>query len=74
MVKELGHPIISTSAMFGGAEVLYDPAEIDTKLGNALDLVIDGGVLVSEPSSVIDLTGDRPTVLRQGKGDVSSFL
>jgi tRNA threonylcarbamoyl adenosine modification protein (Sua5/YciO/YrdC/YwlC family) len=74
LVKELGHPIISTSAMFGGGEVLYDPAEIDSKLGNALDLVIDGGVLISEPSSVIDLTGDRPAVLRQGKGDVSSFL
>ena len=44
------------------------------KLGHGLDLVIDGGVLVSEPSSVIDLTEDMPKVLREGKGDVSSFL
>ncbi|MBI5966657.1 MAG: threonylcarbamoyl-AMP synthase [Deltaproteobacteria bacterium] len=74
IVRELGHPIISTSAMLPGGELLYDPAEIDSKLGRALDLVIDGGVLVSEPSSVIDLTDDRPKVLRKGKGDVSFFL
>jgi len=74
IVRELGHPIISTSAMLPGEEMLYDPAEIDRELGRALDLVIDGGLCVSEPSSVIDLTGDRPQVLRQGKGDVSFFL
>jgi len=74
IVRELEHPIISTSAMLPGGEVLYDPAEIDSKLGKALDLVIDGGLGVSEPSSVIDLTGDRPKVLRKGKGDVSLFL
>lgn len=74
IVKELGHPIITTSAMLTGGEILYDPAEIHSKLGNALDLVIDGGVLVSEPSSVIDLTEDRPKVLRKGKGDIGFFL
>ena len=74
IVKGLGHPIISTSARLPGGEVLYDPAEIDGQLGKALDLVIDGGLCVSEPSSVIDLTEDRPRVLRKGKGDVSFFL
>ena len=74
IVRELGHPIISTSAMLPGGEVLYDPGEIGSKLGKALDLVIDGGPCVSEPSSVIDLTEDRPKVMRQGKGDVSIFL
>jgi tRNA threonylcarbamoyl adenosine modification protein (Sua5/YciO/YrdC/YwlC family) len=74
IVKDLGHPVISTSAMLAGGEVFYDPAEIENELGHALDLVIDGGVLVSEPSSVIDLTEDIPKVLRTGKGDVSSFL
>jgi tRNA threonylcarbamoyl adenosine modification protein (Sua5/YciO/YrdC/YwlC family) len=74
IVKGLAHPIISTSAMLPVGEVLYDPAEIASKLGNSLDLVIDGGLGVSEPSSVIDLTEDRPKVLRKGKGDVSFFL
>ncbi|NWF56415.1 MAG: threonylcarbamoyl-AMP synthase [Syntrophaceae bacterium] len=73
LVRELGHPIITTSAMLPGGETLYDPAEIDRHLGKSLDLVIDGGVLVSEPSSVIDLTGDTPKILRRGKGDVSLF-
>ena len=74
IVNELGHPIISTSAMLPGGEALYDPADIASKLGKVLDLVIDGGILVSEPSSIIDLTENRPKVLRQGKGDVSFFL
>ena len=74
LVRELGHPIISTSAMLPNGEVLYDPAEIDRHLGKSLDLVIDGRVLISEPSSVIDLTEDIPKVLREGKGDVSLFV
>ena len=74
IVKDLGHPVISTSAMLADGEAFYDPADIEKKLGHALDMVIDGGVLVSEPSSVIDLTEDIPKVLRAGKGDVSSFL
>jgi len=74
IVQELGHPIISTSASLPDGEVLTDPVEIHGKLGKVLDLVIDGGVLISEPSSVIDLTGDVPKVLRKGKGDVSFFL
>lgn len=74
LVRELGHPIISTSASLANGEVLYDPAEIEKKVGKLLDLVIDGGILVSEPSSVIDLTEEVPKILRKGKGDVSSFL
>jgi tRNA threonylcarbamoyl adenosine modification protein (Sua5/YciO/YrdC/YwlC family) len=73
LVKELGHPIITTSAKLPDGEALYDPADIDRHLGKSLDLVIDGGTLVSEPSSVIDLTGDTPRILRKGKGDVSFF-
>ncbi len=74
LVKELGHPIISTSAALKNGEVLYDPAEIEQRLGKVLNAVVDGGILISEPSSVIDLTEDVPKVLRQGKGDVGIFL
>ena len=73
VVKELGHPVISTSAQLPGGEIFYDPGEIEQRAGKLLDAVIDGGVLVSEPSSVIDLTEDRPKILREGKGDVSGF-
>jgi tRNA threonylcarbamoyl adenosine modification protein (Sua5/YciO/YrdC/YwlC family) len=73
MVKELGHPIITTSAQLPEGEVFYDPGEIEQEAGKILDAVIDGGILVSEPSSVIDLTDDQPKILREGKGDVSIF-
>ncbi len=73
LVQELGHPIISTSATLPGGGILYDPADIDQKLGKLLDLIIDSGILVSEPSSVIDLTEDIPKIIRQGKGDVSTL-
>jgi tRNA threonylcarbamoyl adenosine modification protein (Sua5/YciO/YrdC/YwlC family) len=73
IVRELGHPIITTSAQLPEGELFYDPAEIEQRAGKVLDAVVDGGVLVSEPSSVIDLSEDQPKVLRAGKGDVSSF-
>lgn len=73
LVKELGHPIISTS-VYKPDETLYsDPAEIEERFGKQLDLVIDGGVIVAEHSSVIDLTDEIPKVIRKGKGDVSLF-
>ena len=73
IVRELGHPIISTSATLTNGTVLYDPAEIQGRVGKSLDAVIDGGTVPSEPSSVIDLTDDAPKILRRGKGDVSLF-
>ena len=73
IVKELGHPVITTSAQLPEGAVFYDPGEIEQKAGKVLDAVIDGGILVSEPSSVIDLTDDQPKIIREGKGDVSIF-
>lgn len=68
LVAALGRPIISTSA---GCE---DPIEILETHGKFLDVIIDGGVLYQNPSSVISLIDDVPVVLREGKGDVSSLL
>jgi tRNA threonylcarbamoyl adenosine modification protein (Sua5/YciO/YrdC/YwlC family) len=73
LVKELGHPIISTSVYRPDESLYNDPAEIEERFGKQLDLVIDGGVIVAEHSSIIDLTDDFPTVIRKGKGDVSLF-
>jgi len=73
IVRTLGHPIVTTSANISNEEVLSDPAEIHKKFGKVLDLVIDGGVLSQEPSSIIDLTGKEPVVVREGKGDISLF-
>jgi len=74
LVKELGHPIISTSVYKPDEGLYNDPAEIDERYGKQLDLVIDGGAIVAEHSSIIDLTEETPSVIRKGKGDVSLFL
>ena len=74
LVKELGHPIISTSVNKPDEGLYNDPAEIEDRFGKQLDLVIDGGVIVAEHSSIVDLTDESPKVIREGKGDVSLFL
>ena len=73
LAKEVGHPIISTSVYKLDESLYNDPSEIEERFGKQLDLVIDGGVIVAEHSSMIDLTDDSPNVIRRGKGDVSLF-
>lgn len=70
IVGELGHPIITTSANRSGDEPIGDPYAVEAELGNDLDLVIDGGVLSADVSSIVSLIGDVAVVLRKGVGDV----
>jgi tRNA threonylcarbamoyl adenosine modification protein (Sua5/YciO/YrdC/YwlC family) len=74
LLQNFGHPLVSTSANFGNEDIFTDPEEIDIRMGHALDLIIDGGVLGTTPSSVIDLIEEPFRILRQGKGDISEFL
>ncbi len=69
LLEEFGNPIISTSANLSGSDILNDPELIKEELGNLVDLILDVGLLGLEPSTVIDLTGDEPVVLRKGKGE-----
>jgi tRNA threonylcarbamoyl adenosine modification protein (Sua5/YciO/YrdC/YwlC family) len=71
LARELGSPVASTSASLDG-EILVDPADMEERL-QGLDLVLDGGVLGTEPSTVVDFSGDEPRVVRQGVG-VVDFL
>jgi tRNA threonylcarbamoyl adenosine modification protein (Sua5/YciO/YrdC/YwlC family) len=73
LVRRLEHPVISTSAATAEGEVLIDAREIKEKLGHFLDLVLDGGTRSSGPSTVVDLTGPEPAIVRQGKGDASDL-
>lgn len=75
IVQEFGHPIISTSATDpdNNNAVLSTPHEIQDKLGHALDLIVDGGLVSGVPSSVISLIDDMPEVLREGAGDIAAF-
>jgi tRNA threonylcarbamoyl adenosine modification protein (Sua5/YciO/YrdC/YwlC family) len=74
IVRKLEHPLVSTSAATPDGEVLIDPRDIKERLGHGLELILDGGYQPNEPSSVIDLTGPNPVVVRQGKGDVSDLF
>jgi tRNA threonylcarbamoyl adenosine modification protein (Sua5/YciO/YrdC/YwlC family) len=64
----LGRPLITTSASDDDGEPLIDAKDIKEKLGHGLDLILDGGVTLMEPSTVVSLIGDSMEVLRQGKG------
>ena len=74
LIEELGHPILTTSAIPDqDGEQLSEAYEFDDLLGNMVDLVIDGGMVFPDPSTIVSFTGDEPEILRQGKGDVSQF-
>ncbi len=71
IVRELGHPIVTTSANISGNTPISDPSLIKDDLGHALDLIVDGGNLMGDPSTVISLIDDKVEILRQGCGDTS---
>ncbi len=73
IVRALEHPVISTSADTPSGEVLIDARDIRDRLGHGLELILDGGYQPDEPSTVLDLVGESPRVVRQGKGDASDL-
>ena len=68
LVRELGHPILSSSLPGDMVEEYTDPEMIEEKFKNLVDIVIDGGIGGILPSTVIDCTGDEPVVIRKGLG------
>jgi tRNA threonylcarbamoyl adenosine modification protein (Sua5/YciO/YrdC/YwlC family) len=75
LLEEMGEPLLSTSLLLPGeAEPLNDAARIRQRLEHTVDLVIDAGSCGVEPTTVIDLTGEAPLIVRQGKGDVGALL
>jgi tRNA threonylcarbamoyl adenosine modification protein (Sua5/YciO/YrdC/YwlC family) len=73
LTKLLGTPIVSTSASYRGEEPLGDPAEIVARF-KGIELVLDAGYCGIIPSTVVDLTGSEPAVLREGAGPVDAIL
>ena len=72
IVRELGNPIISTSIKDEDEVIEYttDPELIFEKWGNLVDVVIDGGYGGNVASTVVDLTGRDPLIIREGKGSL----
>ncbi len=74
LIRELGNPILSTSATVDEETILTEAWMIDETFSHLIDIVVDGGDVPNQPSSVISLFDDDPEVLREGAGDVSIFL
>ncbi len=72
LLEAMGEPMMSVTMTLPGDETpLTDPEEMSEQLGKQVDLIVDGGWGGYEPSTVIDLTGEAPVVVRRGKGDPS---
>ncbi|GGY52742.1 L-threonylcarbamoyladenylate synthase [Pseudoduganella albidiflava] len=70
LMAELGQPLISSTLILPDeTEPLNDPEEINARIGKQLDLVIDGGACSMEMTTVVDLTGSEPELVRLGRGD-----
>ena len=75
LLTELNEPMLTTTLILPENGLpMTDPVEIRKQLEKQLDLVIDGGFCGTDPTTLVDLSGDMPKVLRKGKGDPSPFL
>lgn len=74
LLTELGEPLLSaTLSLPGDPAPLSDAQEIRARLEHSLELIVDGGPCGTEPTTVIDLTGDVPQLLRSGRGALAPF-
>jgi tRNA threonylcarbamoyl adenosine modification protein (Sua5/YciO/YrdC/YwlC family) len=68
IVKELGHPLLSTSLPGERVEEFTDPDQIHEIFKHLVDIVVDGGIGGQFPSTVVDCTSDIPVLIRMGAG------
>jgi len=74
LLEELGEPLIGTTLQLPGDDhMLSDPDEVRERLEKQIELIIDGGAGMLEPTTVIDLTGSEPELVREGRGDPAAF-
>jgi len=74
LLEEVGEPLIGTTLQLPGDDhMLSDPDEVRERLDKQIDVVIDGGAGTLEPTTIIDLSGDDPVLLREGRGDPAVF-
>ncbi len=74
LLEELKQPLLGTTLILPDEEEpLTDPEQVRDRLEKLVDLVIDGGACSLVPTTVIDMTGDTPELVRQGRGDAALF-
>jgi tRNA threonylcarbamoyl adenosine modification protein (Sua5/YciO/YrdC/YwlC family) len=70
LVRELGHPLLSTSVPQGEDDYYTDPAAIAETYKHDVDLILDAGILANLPSTIVDFSGPVPNIIRHGAGGV----
>jgi tRNA A37 threonylcarbamoyladenosine synthetase subunit TsaC/SUA5/YrdC len=74
MLELLDEPLMSVTMILPGEDLpLTDPEDMCRLLGHAVDVVVDGGGCGLEPTTVVDLAGPAPAVVRRGKGETQAF-
>jgi tRNA threonylcarbamoyl adenosine modification protein (Sua5/YciO/YrdC/YwlC family) len=72
LLDELGQPLLATTLIAPGeTEALNDPDEIRERFDKQLQAVVDAGACPLQPTTVVDLTGDEPVLVRQGRGELA---
>jgi len=75
ILTALGEPLMSSTLLLPGDDLpMTDADEMQQRLHGDVDLIIDAGSCGIEPTTVVDLTGDYPVLLREGKGRVDDFV
>lgn len=73
LLAELDEPLLTTSVRTPDDHWVIEPVEVESTLDHRVDVVVDGGPLVATPSTVVDLSGDSPVLVREGKGSVEAL-
>jgi tRNA threonylcarbamoyl adenosine modification protein (Sua5/YciO/YrdC/YwlC family) len=73
LLAELDEPLLTTSVRTPDDHWVIEPVEVESTLDHRVDVVVDCGPLVATPSTVVDLSGDSPVLVREGKGDVGDL-
>jgi len=74
LLEALDAPLMSTTLSLPDRDVpLMEPGAIEDLLGKQVDLIIDGGNCDPEPTTIVDLQGELPSIVRRGKGDPTPF-
>jgi tRNA threonylcarbamoyl adenosine modification protein (Sua5/YciO/YrdC/YwlC family) len=74
ILAELGEPLMSSTLQLPEDDLpLTEPDDIEDRLGNRVDLIVDGGACGLEPTTVVDLSAGQIEVIRRGKGSVEEF-
>lgn len=74
LLQELGEPLLTSTLILPGQSTpIDDPYDIEMQLGKLIDVLIDGGLGTLNTTSIVNLAGEYPEVIRRGVGDVSAF-